>query len=60
LFSFINYDYTLKCSLVGNGLAKFRGRLKELSNQTAKEASPVNLFIFFSKPNLGGLLVFLN
>jgi hypothetical protein len=43
-----------------NGLAKFRGRLKELSNQTAKEASPVNLFIFFSKPNLGGLLVSIN
>jgi len=31
-----------------------------LSYQTAKEASRINLFIFLSKPNLGGLLVFLN
>jgi len=33
-----------------NGLAKFRGRFKELSHQTAKEASRINLFIFLSKP----------
>jgi len=33
-----------------NGLAKFRGRLKESPYQTAKEASRVNLFIFLSKP----------
>jgi hypothetical protein len=33
-----------------NGLAKFRGRLKQLSYQTSKEASRVNLFIFSSKP----------
>jgi len=29
--------------LGGNGLAKFRGRLKQLSYQTAKEASRLNL-----------------
>ncbi len=32
----------------GNGLAKLRGRLKQLSYQTAKKASRINLFIFFA------------
>ena len=36
--------------IVANGLAKFRGRLKQLSYQTANEASRINLFIFLSKP----------
>jgi hypothetical protein len=31
-----------------NGLAKFRGRLKQLSYQIAKEASRINLFIFLA------------
>jgi len=33
-----------------SGLAKLRGRLKQLSYQTAKKASRINLFIFLSKP----------
>ncbi len=37
-------------SIGTNGLAKLRGRLKQLSYQTAKEASRVNLFIFLRKP----------
>ncbi len=36
--------------MFANGLAKFRGRLKESPYQIAKEASRVNLFIFLSKP----------
>jgi len=32
--------------MVANGLAKFPGRLKQLSYQCAKEASRVKLFIF--------------
>jgi len=38
--------------MVHNGLAKLRGRLKQLSYQTVKEASRINLFIFLSKPIL--------
>jgi len=36
--------------IAGNGLAKFRGRLKELSIQTARKQAAINLFIFLSKP----------
>jgi hypothetical protein len=31
-------------------LLSFRGRLKQLSYQTAKKASRINLFIFLRKP----------
>jgi len=49
-----------KKSIVCNGLAKLRGRFKRINLSNRAEASRINLFIFLSKPNLSGLLVFLN
>jgi len=55
-FQRVNFKKAMGC----NGLAKLRGRFKRNNLSNRAEASRINLFIFLSKPNLRGLLVFLN